>query len=90
MNKILVAYFSVSGQTKLLAKTIAEVSCSDIYEITPEQIYTSAYLDWHDSNSRSSVEILKKSCNANFKNAKALSSTTNSTSVKKWLESLGI
>ncbi|HDX6330327.1 flavodoxin [Campylobacter fetus] len=35
MNKILVAYFSVSGQTKLLAKTIAEASGSDIYEITP-------------------------------------------------------
>ncbi|PPB74453.1 flavodoxin [Campylobacter hyointestinalis] len=158
MNKILVAYFSASGQTMRLAKTIAEVSGGDIYEITPTQKYTSLDLDWHDSNSRSSVEmrkpdsrpsisnlkpnldgydsvfigfpiwwyeapriiqtflesfewsgknivvfatsggsglgqsveILKKSCNANFKDAKVLSSSTNSASIKKWLESLGI
>ncbi|WP_219813462.1 flavodoxin [Campylobacter hyointestinalis] len=37
-----------------------------------------------------SVEILKKSCNANFKDAKVLSSSTNSANIKKWLESPGI
>ena len=57
MAKTLVAYFSASGVTKAVAKTIAEVSGSDNYEIKPEKPYTEADLDWRDKTSRSSIEM---------------------------------
>lgn len=57
MNKILVAYFSASGVTARLAKTIADVTGGELYEIHPEQPYTSADLNWNDSKSRSSIEM---------------------------------
>lgn len=57
MNKILVAYFSASGQTARLAKTIADAAGGELFEIVPAQIYTPNDLNWHDSNSRSSLEM---------------------------------
>ena len=57
MSKILVAYFSAGGETARLAKTIAEVTGGDLFEIVPEQRYTSADLNWNDKHSRSSVEM---------------------------------
>ena len=42
MKKILVAYFSVSGETAKLAKTIAGVVDGDLFEIAPEVPYTAA------------------------------------------------
>ena len=56
-NKILVAYFSASGVTKGVAEQLAQAAGADLMEITPEQPYTPADLDWHDSLSRSSVEM---------------------------------
>ena len=53
----LVVYFSATGNTKTLAEKIAALSGSDIYEIVPETPYTSADLNYNDSNSRSSVEM---------------------------------
>jgi flavodoxin len=40
MKKILVAYFSASGETAKLAKTIAGVVDGDLFEIAPEVPYT--------------------------------------------------
>ena len=57
MNKTLVAYFSASGETAKLAKTIADVTGGDLFEIQPEQRYTSADLNWNDKHSRSTVEM---------------------------------
>lgn len=57
MSKTLVAYFSASGETAKLAKTIAEVTGGDLFEIQPEQHYTSADLNWNDKRSRSTVEM---------------------------------
>ncbi|MCI8669004.1 MAG: flavodoxin [Lachnospiraceae bacterium] len=57
MSKILVAYFSASGETAKLAETIADVTGGDIHEIKPAQPYTTADLNWNDTNSRSSVEM---------------------------------
>ena len=57
MKKTLVAYFSASGSTAQLAKTIAEVTGGDLFEIKPEQPYTSADLNWNDKKSRSSIEM---------------------------------
>ena len=57
MQKILVAYFSASGETAKLAKTIADVTGGALFAIEPEQRYTAADLDWTDAKSRSSVEM---------------------------------
>ena len=57
MAKALVAYFSASGVTEKLAKNLAGAIGADIFEIVPDQIYTDADLDWHDKQSRSSVEM---------------------------------
>ena len=61
MSKVLVAYFSASGQTAKLAKTLAAATGGDLYEIVPEQPYTSADLDWMDPKSRSTIEMKDKS-----------------------------
>lgn len=55
MSKTLVAYFSASGETARLAKTLAQAAGGDLYAIVPEQAYTSADLNWNDKHSRSSL-----------------------------------
>lgn len=55
--KTLVAYFSATGQTARLAKTIAKAADAALFEIKPEVPYTSADLDWRDSQSRSTIEM---------------------------------
>lgn len=57
MTDTLVAYFSCSGETEAQAKLIAATVGADIYKIEPKTPYTDADLDWHDKNSRSSVEM---------------------------------
>ena len=57
MNKTLVAYFSVSGETAKLAKTVAGVTGGELFEIRPETAYTAADLDWTDKRSRSTLEM---------------------------------
>lgn len=61
MSKVLVAYFIASGVTAKLSERLASAIGSDLHEIKPEKPYTSADLDWRDSNSRSSVEMKDKS-----------------------------
>lgn len=61
MNKTLVAYFSASGVTAKLAKTLSETIGADLYEIQPAIPYTSADLDWTNKKSRSSIEMEDKS-----------------------------
>lgn len=60
-NKILVAYFSATGNTKSVAEKLATAINADLFEIVPEQLYTSDDLDWHNDKSRSSVEMGDKS-----------------------------
>ena len=57
MKKILVAYFSASGETAKLAKTIAGVVGGDLFEIVPKVPYTAADLNWMDKRSRSTAEM---------------------------------
>ena len=47
-KKVLIAYFSASGVTARVAKTMADAVGADLYEICPEQPYTSADLNWMD------------------------------------------
>lgn len=56
-NHILVAYFSATNTTKGVAEHIANGLNADIYEIVPEEPYTDADLDYHDNNSRSTIEM---------------------------------
>ena len=60
MSNKLVAYFSASGVTASVAKKLAEASGAELYEIKPAVKYTSADLNWQNSNSRSSVEMKDK------------------------------
>ena len=60
-QKTLVAYFSCSGYTKKVAKSLSEVVGGELYEITPATPYTSSDLNWNDPNSRSSIEMKDKS-----------------------------
>ena len=57
MSKKLVAYFSASGVTKRYAEKLAKAANADLFEIKPSVPYTSADLNWQNSNSRSSVEM---------------------------------
>ncbi len=59
--KGLIAYFSASGTTKEVAKRLASISKSDLYEITPKIPYSKEDLNWMDKNSRSSREMNDKS-----------------------------
>ena len=61
MSKTLVAYFSVGGTTARAAKSLADASDADLYEIRPAKPYTQADLNWMDKKSRSSVEMNDKS-----------------------------
>ena len=56
-GKILVAYFSCTGNTKAAAEKVSGILNADIYDIKPETAYTNADLNWQDKNSRSSVEM---------------------------------
>lgn len=55
--KALVAYFSATGTTEAVAKTIASLLECDIYEIVPDPLYTKDDLNWNNTKSRSSVEM---------------------------------
>ncbi len=51
-KKSLVAYFSATGTTRTVAKRIADVTGADLYEIKPQEPYTSADLNYNNPNSR--------------------------------------
>ena len=51
-SKVLVAYFSATGNTKAVAETIADELGTDIFEIMPAEPYTSEDLNWTNSDSR--------------------------------------
>ena len=61
MSKYFVAYLSASGKTARLAKTVAGAVGGDLYEIVPEQRYSTADLNWqaeepqHAGNERRGV-----------------------------------
>lgn len=61
MNKVLVTYFSASGETKKVAEMLANTINADIFEIKPKIPYTTEDLDWQNSQSRSSIEMENKS-----------------------------
>lgn len=62
MSSKLVAYFSASGTTARAAQNLARAIDADLFEIVPEQPYSSADLSWNNSSSRSSVEMNDDAC----------------------------
>lgn len=55
--KILIAYFSATNNTEGIANHLNDILEADLYEIVPEQPYTSDDLNYNDSSSRSSLEM---------------------------------
>lgn len=56
MSKTLVLYYSATQTTAKLAHTIATTLTADVALLHPVQPYTTADLDWHDPQSRTSLE----------------------------------
>lgn len=55
-GKTLVVYYSATGSTKNVAEQISKNLNADLFEIVPEDIYTSEDLNWNNENSRVSRE----------------------------------
>ena len=55
-GKVLVVYFSATNNTKIVAEKIAKNLNGDLFEIVPEDEYTSDDLNYSNSNSRVSKE----------------------------------
>ena len=56
-NKTLVAYFSATGNTRSVAEKLSTAIGADLFEIKPEQVYTTDDLNYRNDKSRSSVEM---------------------------------
>ena len=56
-DRMLIVYFSATGNTESLAQTIAEVTGADIYEIIPEEPYTDEDLNYSDDSCRANQEM---------------------------------
>ncbi len=56
-KKVLVAYFSCTGNTETVAKAIAQATHATLYRIQAEKVYSAADLDWQDKQSRTSKEM---------------------------------
>ena len=55
-GKVLVVYYSASGNTARVANDIAEAAGADVFELVPAEPYTSDDLNWTNQSSRVSVE----------------------------------
>ena len=60
--KTLVAYFSASGNTAKLAKTLASAAGAELCVIRPAVPYERRDLNWMDRKSRTTLEMQDKSC----------------------------
>lgn len=55
-EKVLVVYYSASGNTKAVGDIIAQYTGGDVFEIIPVNAYTSEDLDWRAEGSRVNQE----------------------------------
>ena len=55
--KALVCYFSATGNTARVAKTLAEAAGAELYEICPAVPYERKDLNWMDKKSRTTLEM---------------------------------
>ena len=62
MPKTVVVYFSASGSTAKLARTLASAAGAELYEIRPAVPYERRDLNWMDKKSRSTLEMQDPDC----------------------------
>lgn len=55
-TKILIAYFSATGNTRPIAETIAELTGGDLFEIVPAEPYTDDDLNYSNDSCRANQE----------------------------------
>lgn len=55
-GRTLVVYYSATGHTGAVAKTIADTTGGDLFELEPVEPYSDADLNWTDQNSRVCLE----------------------------------
>lgn len=55
-SKVLVVYYSATGNTEAVVNTISDTLGADIFELVPTSPYTSDDLNWSNKNSRVSKE----------------------------------
>lgn len=75
-SKTLIVYFSATGNTAQAARMIADATKGTLYEIVPQQPYTSADLNWNNKQSRSSQEMNNPQARPKLKEGKAAVGTT--------------
>ena len=51
-SKVLVAYYSATGNTKAAVETIADAADGELFELQPAEAYTTEDLDYNDPESR--------------------------------------
>lgn len=67
-KKIAVIYFSATGNTKEVAESIKDITGGELIEIIPLKEYTSADLNYNDSNTRATKEQNDSSSRPEIKN----------------------
>ena len=60
-NRVLVAYFSATGNTAGVANRLASATGGELFAIEPETVYSAEDLDWRNDKSRASVEMADRS-----------------------------
>ena len=66
--KTAVVYFSATGTTEKMAKSLAKEMGAEIFEIQPVHKYTSADLNWHDKKSLTTIECNDPACRPEIAN----------------------
>lgn len=67
MKDTLIIYYSAENHTKKIAEALATNLNADLHEITLENPYTAADLDWNDEDSRVSQEYEDEILRSNIK-----------------------
>ncbi|MBR1456938.1 MAG: NAD(P)H-dependent oxidoreductase [Oscillospiraceae bacterium] len=61
MSKVLVAYFSATGNTAKVAQELARLEKADLFEIKPQQPYTPEDLNFNVKDCRANLEMADES-----------------------------
>lgn len=61
-KRVLVAYFSATGTTEQVARSIARTLGAELCPIRPQTVYSADDLNWRNTKSRSSVEMSDETC----------------------------
>ena len=77
-SKVLVAYYSATGNTKAAAETIADAAGGELFELQPAEAYTTEDLDYNDPESR----VCKEHEDPDLQDVKTLLDFQNHTSCK--------